>query len=254
MKALVFAAGLGTRLKPITDSIPKALVEVGGQPLLRHVIRKLESAGINDITVNVHHFADKIIGYLRENDNFGLNINISDERDLLRETGGGVLYARPFLEGSPFIIHNVDILSNLDIAQFVALSDPGALANILVSERKTSRYFLFDGDMNLVGWTNVDTGEVKTPYPELDLSRCRKLAFAGFHYVSGDIFEVFERDGWPERFPIVDFYVRECARHRVHGVCIDGLKMIDVGKLDSINAAEEFLKELQDSRFRHPCV
>lgn len=244
MKALIFAAGLGTRLKPITDNLPKALVSVGGQPLLWHVIRKLESAGISDITVNVHHFADKIIEYLRANDSFGLKINISDERDLLRETGGGVRHARPFLEGSPFIIHNVDILSNLDIGRFAHEADPDALSNILVSERKTSRYFLFNEEMDLVGWTNVATGEVRSPYPGLDPSRCRKLAFAGFHYVTGDIFGAFDRGGWPERFPIVDFYIQECARHRVHGVCVDGLKMMDVGKLDSLRSAEEFVRTL----------
>lgn len=224
MKALVFAAGLGTRLKPITDTLPKALVNVGGRPLLWHVIRKLQAAGISDITVNVHHFADKVIEYLDSNPIPGLTVHISDERDLLRETGGGVRHARPFLEGSPFIIHNVDILSDLDISHFAGLADPSALSNILVSERKTARYFLFDEGMDLVGWTNVQTGEVRTPYPDLDLSRCRRLAFAGFHYVTGDIFDVFDSGGWPERFPIVDFYIRECARHRIHGVCVDGLR------------------------------
>lgn len=244
MKALVFAAGLGTRLKPITDTIPKALVNVGGRPLLWHVIRKLQAAGISDITVNVHHFADKVIEYLDSNPIPGLTVHISDERDLLRETGGGVRHARPFLEGSPFIIHNVDILSDLDITHFAGLADPSALSNILVSERKTARYFLFDEGMDLVGWTNVQTGEVRTPYPDLDLSRCRRLAFAGFHYVTGDIFDVFDSGGWPERFPIVDFYIRECARHCIHGVCVDGLRMMDVGKLDSLREAEEFIGTL----------
>ena len=98
--------------------------------------------------------------------------------------------------------------------------------------------------MDLVGWTNVQTGEVRTPYPDLDLSRCRRLAFAGFHYVTGDIFDVFDSGGWPERFPIVDFYIRECARHRIHGVCVDGLRMMDVGKLDSLREAEEFIGTL----------
>jgi Nucleoside-diphosphate-sugar pyrophosphorylase involved in lipopolysaccharide biosynthesis/translation initiation factor 2B, gamma/epsilon subunits (eIF-2Bgamma/eIF-2Bepsilon) len=244
MKALVFAAGLGTRLKPITDTLPKALVPVGDKPLLFHVVSKLKKAGISDITINVHHFADEIVDYVREQDSFGIDVHFSDERDLLRETGGGVRHARPWLEGEPFIIHNVDILSNLDIRWFEAEAHQDALSNILVSERKTQRYFLFNEKMDLVGWTNVATGEVKTPYPDLDVEKCRKLAFAGFHYISGDIFKVFDEDEWPERFPIVDFYVQECAKHAIHGVVAPDLKMVDVGKLDSLAQAEEFLKTL----------
>ena len=113
MRALVFAAGLGTRLKPLTDTMPKALVPVGGKPLLCHVISRLKDAGIDDVVVNVHHFADQIINYLKEQDNFGIKISVSDERDLLRETGGGIRHARRFLEGGPFLVHNVDILSDL---------------------------------------------------------------------------------------------------------------------------------------------
>lgn len=244
MKALIFAAGLGTRLKPITDTLPKALVPVGGKPLLYHVAQKLKKAGVEEVTINVHHFADDIIDYVHGQDDFGMKVTFSDERDLLRETGGGIRHAAGSLRGEPFIIHNVDILSDLDINWFVSQSDPGALVNLLVSERTTQRYFLFNEDMDMVGWTNVATGEVRTPFPDLDLSRCRKLAFAGFHYVSGDIFKVFDEDSWPERFPIVDFYVQECARHRVHGVCVSGLRMVDVGKIDTLAVAEDFLKTL----------
>ena len=245
MKAMIFAAGLGTRLKPITDTMPKALVPVGGKPLLYHVVSKLKAGGVTDLTINVHHFADSIIGYVHEQDDFGLKVSFSDERDLLRETGGGIRHARPSLEGEPFLVHNVDILSNLDIGWFIANSDPDALVNLLVSERNTQRYFLFDENMDLVGWTNVATGEVRSPYPDLDSSRCRKLAFAGFHYVSDGIFRIFDEDEWPERFPIVDFYVKECARHRIHGVCAGDLKMVDVGKIDTLSVAEDFLRTLK---------
>ena len=161
MKALVFAAGMGTRLKPLTDTMPKALVPVLGKPLLAHVIEKLRSEGFDDITVNVHHFADQIQKYLSDND-FGLPIHISDERDLLRETGGGVRHARPFLEGSPFLVHNVDIISNIDLGIFAVSVREDALSTIVVSDRKTKRYFLFDEGMRLVGWTNVETGEVRS--------------------------------------------------------------------------------------------
>lgn len=245
MKALVFAAGLGTRLKPLTDTLPKALVPVGGKPLLLHVVEKLKKAGIDEITVNVHHFADKIAEYVREQDSFGIKVNLSFERELLLETGGGVAHARQFLEGEPFLIHNVDILSNLDIGWFEKESDPEALVNLLVSERTTQRYLLFNDEMDMVGWTNVATGEVRSPYPDLNPAECRRLAFAGFHLVSDGIFKVFEEDSWPERFPIMDFYIQECARHRIHGVCAPSLRMVDVGKLDTLARAEEFLTTLQ---------
>ena len=120
MKAMIFAAGLGTRLKPITDTIPKALVPIDGKPLLYRVVSKLKAAGISDFVINVHHFADSIIGYTHEQDDFGANVHFSDERDLLRETGGGIKFARPLLEGGPFLVHNVDILSDLDVGWFIA--------------------------------------------------------------------------------------------------------------------------------------
>lgn len=245
MKALVFAAGLGTRLKPLTDSIPKALVPVGGKPLIVHVVEKLKNAGIDDVTVNVHHFADMIADYVEQQNSFGIKVNLSFERELLLETGGGIAHARKFLEGEPFIIHNVDILSNLDIDWFVRQSDSTALVNLLVSERETQRYLLFNESMDMVGWTNVATGEVRSPYVDLDVNKCRKLAFAGFHLVSDRIFDVFVEDEWPERFPVMDFYIRECARHRIRGVCADDLRMVDVGKLDTLAKAEEFLQSLQ---------
>ena len=245
MKALVFAAGLGTRLKPLTDTMPKALVPVGGKPLLCHVISRLKDAGIDDVVVNVHHFADQIINYLKEQDNFGIKISVSDERDLLRETGGGIRHARRFLEGGPFLIHNVDIISDLDIPWFISQARPDALATVLVSDRKTKRYLLFDDDMRLVGWTNIENGEVKSPYPGLDPTKCHRYAFSGVHLISDGIFTIFEDDGWGERFPIMDFYINECASHPIYGVLPKSLRMMDVGKLETIEEAETFLKTLK---------
>ena len=160
---MIFAAGLGTRLKPLTEKIPKALVRVGDKTLLERVINKLKGAGTDKIVVNVHHFSNQIIDYLRRNDNFGVEILISDESDKLLDTGGGIKKASSLLsKTSPVLIHNVDILSNVNLKSFYE-SNLNNDATLLVSKRKTKRYLLFDSDMRLVGWTNIETGEVKSP-------------------------------------------------------------------------------------------
>lgn len=245
MKAMIFAAGLGTRLKPITDTLPKALVPVGGEPLLYHVITKLKAAGYTELVINVHHFAGQIREYLATHD-FGLPISISDETDELLETGGGIAHAKDLIlpTGEPFLIHNVDILSNLDIAWLRSQTRPEALSTLLVSQRETSRYLLFDGEMRLVGWTNVATGEVRSPYPNLNPDHYHKLAFSGIHNVSPAIFEAFEKAGFSGRFPIMDFYIQECKNYPIYGVMAMDLKLVDVGKLDTLAQAEEFLQEL----------
>ena len=277
MRALIFAAGLGTRLKPLTDTMPKALVPVGGQPLLYHVLQKLKAAWIREVTVNVHHFADQILAYLASQPVDGLSVTVSDERDFLRETGGGIRFAEPLLVpdhaggSGRFLVHNVDILSNLDLRRFVSQAPAGALAALAVSDRKTQRYFLFreispaadapcpagghpDGPvLRLVGWTNVATGEVRTPFPDLDVAACRKLAFSGIHLISDRIFDVFravDRDGGGdgpaplgERFSITDFYLRVCADYPIYGIVPPDFRMIDVGKLDTLRDAEDFLRK-----------
>lgn len=243
IRAMVFAAGLGTRLKPLTDSMPKALVSVGGEPLLAHVLRRLKEAGITDAVVNVHHFADQIIDWLSTHDT-GMNIRISEEREAPLETGGGILHARKLLGRKPFLVHNVDILSDLDIPAFIAAARPGALATLLVSERKTQRYLLFDEGMRLKGWTNVATGEVRSPDAKLNPAECRKLAFDGVHFLSPEIFAAFGRYGFGGRFSIIDFYVRACADEPIYGFVQPGLRMMDIGKLETLAAAEDFLREL----------
>ena len=250
MKAMIFAAGLGTRLKPITDTIPKALVPVCGEPLLKHVITRLKDAGIDDIVINVHHFADQIVNYLEQND-FGVKIAVSDESDRLLETGGGVLHARDLLlnpEGR-FLVHNVDILSDLDISAFMEAWRPGTLASLLVSPRKTQRYLLFDDDMRLVGWTNLSTGEVRSPYPGLDPLGYTMLAFSGIHQISDDVFGVMESEGMGERFPIMDFYLKVCDRYPIYGIRPASIELIDVGKLDTLAVAEEFILRLSQHSF-----
>jgi NDP-sugar pyrophosphorylase family protein len=237
MKALIFAAGLGTRLKPLTNTIPKALVVVGRQPLLEHVIIKLKNGGFDDIVVNIHHFGDQIIDFLANNNNFGVKISISDERDLLRETGGGIKYAQPklypeYLSREPFLVHNVDIISNLDLKWFWTQHKSQYLSTLLVSDRDTSRYLLFNDDDILVGWTNLKTGEVKSPYSDLQVDQCKKMAFAGIHIISPLVFSLM--NSWPEKFSIIDFYLSIADKYPIKGVQMPGLELVDVGTLDNL--------------------
>lgn len=271
-QAMIFAAGLGTRLKPLTDTMPKALVRVGGEPLLRHVVLRLKDAGYTHIVVNVHHFAQQIIDYLAANDHFGIDIRISDEREALLETGGGIKNAIPlFDDETPLLIHNVDILDNVDYEWFYRQHLDSEDAVLLVSRRKTKRYLLFDHAMRLMGWMNVETGEVKSPFPWLRNAKITiddsyraivseqrppfetssteggleealyAFAFSGIHSFSPRLFPLMER--FPERFPIMDFYLQTCHRTRIYGCIKDDLRILDVGKLDSLDAAETFLQE-----------
>jgi NDP-sugar pyrophosphorylase family protein len=244
MKAMIFAAGLGTRLKPITDTMPKALVPVCGQPLLYHTICKLRDAGYDDIVVNVHHFPEQIREYLQAQD-FGVKIGISDESEQLLETGGGILAARALLASdSPFLVHNVDIVSNLDLAGFRAATRPEDLATLVVSARETRRYLLFDDDMRLVGWTDTATGEVRSPYPNLDPASIQKYAFSGIHNISPSVFSAMDALGFTGRFPIMDFYLKACAEYPIRGYLAEDLKMVDVGKIDTLPEAERICAEL----------
>ena len=181
MQAMIFAAGLGTRLKPLTDTKPKALVEVGGKPLLWHVIHRLRQAGFGRIVINVHHFASQIVDYVHAHDDFGLDIRISNEQETLLDTGGGIRHAASLFDAdSPVLIHNVDILSSVDLKQlYEAAGD--ADAALLVSERTTKRYLLFDADDALCGWTNVESGELKGPVADgnIEMSGLQRLAFSG---------------------------------------------------------------------------
>ena len=231
-QAMIFAAGLGTRLKPLTDTMPKALVRVNGQPLLWHVIMKLKSAGYERIVINVHHFAQQIIDYLHTNENFGLDIRISDETSGLLETGGGIKKALPlFDQESPILIHNVDILSNLDLNAL-----PMDTPLLVVSERNTKRYLMFDDEMRLQGWTNIETGEVKGEKAN------NRLAFSGIHVFHPSLAPLLA--DWPERFPIMDFYLKACGHYLIRGYEAKDLRLMDVGKLDTLDQAEAFISSL----------
>lgn len=238
---MIFAAGLGTRLKPLTDTMPKALVTVGDKPLLQHVIERLQAAGFDRIVVNIHHFGQQIIDFLDAHDRFGLDIRISDEREALLDTGGAIKKARPlFAPDVPILIHNVDILSDLNLSAFYAdASQPDAL--LAVSERKTSRYLLFDADSHLVGWTHTGTGELRGPVNPTEAPAMRHLAFAGIHLFHPRLFPLM--DSWPDRFSIIDFYLHTCTTHIVLGHAAP-FHLLDVGKLDTLVEADQFLKRL----------
>jgi NDP-sugar pyrophosphorylase family protein len=241
MKAMIFAAGLGTRLKPITDNLPKALVPIAGKPLLEHLILKLKDSGFDEIIVNVHHFPDRIIDFLKEKNNFGIRIEVSDEREMLLDTGGGIRNAAWFFDdGKPFLVHNVDILSNVDLKALVHQHlRTNSLATLVVSKRDTFRYLLFNDDLRLNGWINEKTGETK---PQ-DLKRIdfyNKLAFAGIQVLSPNVFDLMKnRD---VKFPIMDFYLSNMKNEVISGFVPDNFRMMDVGKLEVLEEAEKFVK------------
>ena len=316
-QAMILAAGLGTRLKPLTDTMPKALVPVGGKPLLDIQIEKLAQAGYDRFVVNVHHFAQQIIDHV--NDHYPPSPNtqhptpithhpspithhpspitqpptphilISDETSELLETGGGLKKAQGlFRDDEPILIHNVDILDNVDYDWFRRQHQDDEDAVLLVSKRKTKRYLLFDSAMRLMGWKNIETGEVKSPFPWLReaeitiddnlqvtsltshlsstshqppipsggaggglsipsggaggglplTSHLYAFAFSGIHSFSPRLFPLMDR--FPDRFPIIDFYLSVCHRSRIVGLVKNDLQVLDVGKLDSLEQAEKF--------------
>ena len=250
MKAMIFAAGLGTRLKPLTDTLPKALVPLAGKTLLQWQIEKLKAAGITDIVVNVHHFPDMIIDYLLEHDNFGCNIQVSDERDMLLETGGGLRKAEEKFRssGEGILICNVDILSNIDIPTLLAAYNPEEMGVVVVSERDTQRYLVFDENNRLCGWTNIATGEVRG---EKAMKRggdetMKRLAFSGMQVLSPRIFEcmdeVVAKKG--EKFSLIDLYLSIAEKEILRAYIPENYRMMDVGKITQLSEAEAFALNL----------
>ncbi len=245
MKAMIFAAGLGTRLRPLTNDRPKALVEIGGKTMLERVITRLAEAGFDDIIINIHHFGQKIIDFLDANNNFGLDIHISDERNMLLDTGGGILKARTLLGcNEPFLVHNADILTDIDLkAMWQCHIESGAIATLLVKKRKTCRYLVFDDDYRLRGWINHSTGETRP----LELTHCKdghEMAFGGIHVISPGIFEHLEKYSQGQaKFSITPFYVDECHKLLIKGY-VQGspYSWIDVGKPESLADAEVMVK------------
>lgn len=280
MKAMIFAAGLGTRLKPLTDTLPKALVPLAGKTLLQWQIERLKAAGITDIVVNVHHFPDMIINYLRDNDNFGCRIAVSDERDMLLETGGGLRKAKELLtsspnplplegesEGAPILVCNVDILSNIDIPTLLNAYNPDEMGVVVVSSRDTQRYLLFDHDNRLRGWTNIATGEIRPaslvsslnilpPTGEADLqakptyqlqrSDLSPLAFSGIQVLNPRIFDVMDKvvAEKGDKFSLIDLYLSIAEKEILRAFIPENYRMMDVGKIAQLSEAESFAASL----------
>ena len=247
MKAMIFAAGLGSRLKPLTDTMPKALVPVAGCPMLEHVILKLKASGFTEIVINIHHFGEQIIDFLKTNNDFGLTIHISDERDRLLDTGGGIRKARLFFEnsGEPFLVHNVDILSDMNLKELYHFHmQSGSVATLLASRRTTSRYLLFNTERKLRGWINKDTGQVKPEGFHYDESLYREYAFSGIHVFSPAVFRLMEAPRWEGKFSIMDFYLATCGQTDYSGYLAEKLELIDIGKPETLARAEEFVKKL----------
>jgi len=238
---MIFAAGMGTRLKPLTDTMPKALVPVGGKPLLQHVIVKLRDAGFDEIIINIHHFAEQIIDFVASEHQFNIRIEFSDEREKLLDTGGAIKKADWFFDdGKPFLVHNVDILSNIDLTDlYTTHIRRNTMATLACSDRQTSRYLLFDRDDHLKGWINEKTGEIKSPVAFLQAENYRKLAFSGIHILTPTILSYMH--DCPDSFPVIDFYLSLCDKERITCFIPQELKLMDVGKLNSLEEAEHYL-------------
>jgi len=245
MNAMIFAAGLGTRLRPLTDYKPKALVGFNGQTLLQWNINRLKDAGFNRIVVNVHHFAPLIIKYLEENKGFGAEIIISDESDLLLDTGGGLKNAQShFRKGQPILIHNVDIISNIDLkALFQFHLKHQALATLAVRNRNSSRFLMFDEDDILKGWRNQSTGELKIPSPETQPDILYNWAFSGIQIIDYSLLDLITETG---KFSMIDVYLRLSVSHKIMAYQHNRDYWTDVGKIEELKAAET---AIQNNKF-----
>jgi NDP-sugar pyrophosphorylase family protein len=238
MKALILAAGLGTRLKPLTDNKPKALIEINGTPLIELIINRLIRFGFNQIIINVYHFADDVIKFLNKKNNFGIEIEISDEKELLLDTGGGLKKAGWFFDDEkPFLVHNVDILSNIDLG--VLYSSHNSLnssATVAVQARDSSRYFLFDEEKNLCGWKNEISNDTKiTREPH---GKIIPLAFSGIHIIDPEIFKYMPE---PNVFSIIDFYLTLAPKQQITYFDHTGSIFLDLGKKENLLRAKELL-------------
>jgi NDP-sugar pyrophosphorylase family protein len=238
MQAMILAAGLGTRLKPITEELPKALVEVNGKTLLEIAIRNLIENDFRKIIINVHHFADKVKDFIDKN-TFAADIFISDESDLLLDTGGGIKFAKKFFDDSPILIHNVDIISNLNLKEFYQyhISDD-SVASLVVSNRKSNRYLLFNEDDILCGWQDVNKDEKIIVREELKLNQ---LAFNGIHILNPHLIDSFPNE---KVFSVIKAYLKIAGTEDIHAYVSNDIKWIDVGKVDSLQKASQLIRSI----------
>jgi len=256
MKAMIFSAGLGTRFKPWTDKHPKALAIVNGKSLLQRNIEYLQRYGMKDIIVNVHHFADQVEDALKKNEGWGSHVIISDEREELLDTGGGLLKAKElFTPGEKFITCNVDILTDLDINKLITFHEKHKpLISFAITNRKTSRYLLFDENNRLCGWRNTMTGEERPPgnffknkYPSSLKGEERKFpliekAYSCVVVFEYDIFRLMEENNFTRKFSLIDVYLALASQHLIIGYDHSGDRLVDVGKPESIALAESIFQ------------
>ncbi|WP_430972242.1 nucleotidyltransferase family protein [Sunxiuqinia rutila] len=243
MQAMIFAAGLGTRLQPLTSDKPKALVEIHGKSLLERCLLNLKKQGINDVVVNVHHFSEQIIHFLEANNNFGMHIQVSDETAELLDTGGGILKAKSlFKPNEPILILNVDILTNLS---FDALLDfhlkEKALASLVVRQRKTSRYLLFGKNHQLTGWENQQTGDRKIARIA-QIEESTPYAFSGIQLIQPELLDLIEKQG---KFSIIDLYLRLAKSQTINAFVDNQSIWMDLGKYEQLEEAESLVKKME---------
>jgi N-acetyl-alpha-D-muramate 1-phosphate uridylyltransferase len=234
MKAMIFAAGLGTRFKPWTDKHPKALAVINGKSMLRRNIEYLQRFGITEVVVNVHHFAEQVIDAIEINNGWGSKITISNEKEEVLETGGGLKKASWYFAKNPFVVINADVLTDLDLHAMIDYHEQyKPLATLAVTDRQTSRYFLFDDNNDLCGWRNSKTGEEKISRQKKDLAQ---KAFSGIHLIEPKIFSFIKQEG---KFSIVDVYLELSKTETIKGFNHSGSKFVDVGKPESVAIAEK---------------
>jgi NDP-sugar pyrophosphorylase family protein len=241
MNAMILAAGLGTRLKPLTENRPKALIRINDKTLLELAIKKLLKHGFENIIVNIHHFPEMIYTYLQENKNFEANVIISDERKLLLDTGGAIKVIKRHINNDfPILVYNVNIITDLDLNKLYDYhSDSDNLATLAVRKRKTNRYLLLDHDNILCGWTNKQTREERIVRDHTkDLT---EFAFSGIHVVNPAIFNVMPTE---KKFPIIELYLKLAPNFLIKGYNHSETEWIDVGKLGNIETAVQLLKKL----------
>lgn len=237
MKAMIFAAGKGTRLQPLTNTIPKALVEVNGIPMIEIIIRNLIKSGFDEIIINLHHFPEQIIEFIRKKKNFGIEIEFSIEEEKLLNTGGGLRKAKEFFnDDKDFLLHNVDIISDINLKNIYCQHLKNkALATLAVKKRQTSRYLLFDEDNLLAGWENIKSGEKIISKEEN--KKLIPLAFSGIHIINPRIFDLIDESG---SFSIIDLYLRLAKTQKIMAFDIGKTFWMDIGKMEELNLANNF--------------
>lgn len=243
MKAMIFAAGLGTRLQPDTNNLPKALVKINDKTLLEIAIENLTRNGFNEIIINVHHFAGQVINFINSH-SFNADLHISDESDSLLDTGGGLKKVAWFFKNhNPFLLYNVDILSNLDLKKFYNHTlKSNCIASLAVRKRKSDRFLLFDDNNFLCGWKNIKTGQIIKKKPGTNLT---ELAFSGIHFVNPKIFDLMPDK---EIFSMIDLYLEIMEEQKIEGYVENNSLWMDVGRLESLKSAKQIYNKFFPSK------